>query len=78
VRQAVNAPAKESALAKISDGELKKKFGAIDLKLVEYSPDGLNGQRGGRNELWPVLLGLLLTVLALEMILANAMPWFRR
>jgi hypothetical protein len=78
VRQAVNAPAKESDLAKISDGELKKKFGAIDLKLVEYSPDGLNGQRGGRNELWPVLLGLLLTVLALEMILANAMPWFRR
>ena len=78
VRQAVNTPAAESDLTKISDGELKKKFGAIDLKVLEYVPDGLNGQRGGRNELWPVLLGLLLTVLAFEMILANVMPWFRR
>ncbi|UCE55170.1 MAG: BatA and WFA domain-containing protein [Desulfobacterales bacterium] len=78
VRQAVNAPAEESDLAKISDDELKKKFGAINLKVVEYVPDGLNGQRGGRNELWPVLLGLLLTVLAFEMILANVVPRFRR
>ncbi|UCG07776.1 MAG: hypothetical protein JSV83_03745, partial [Desulfobacterales bacterium] len=78
VRQAVNAPVEESDLAKISEDELKKKFGAIDLKVVEYAQDGLNGQRGGRKELWPVLLGLLLTVLALEMILANGMPLFRR
>jgi hypothetical protein len=78
VRQAVNAPAEESDLAKITEDELKKKFGAIDLKVVEYAQDGLNGQRGGRQELWPALLGLLLAVLALEMILANGMPWFRR
>jgi hypothetical protein len=78
VRQAVNIPVEESDLAKISDDELKKKFGTIDLKVVEYAPDGLNGQRGGRDELWPVLLGLLLTVLALEMIFANVLPWFRR
>ena len=78
VRQAVNTPDAESDLAKISDGELKKKFGAVDLKVVEYEPDGTNDQRGGRNELWPVLLGLLLSVLAFEMILANVMPWFKR
>jgi hypothetical protein len=78
VRQAVNTPAEESDLAKIAEDELKKKFGAIDLKVVEYTSDGLNGQRGGRNELWPALLGFLLLVLALETILANGMPWFRR
>ncbi len=78
VRQAVNAPAEESDLTKISEGELKKKFGAIDLKVVEYAQDGPSGRRGGRKELWPALLGLLLTVLALEMILANGMLRFRR
>ena len=78
VRQAVNAPPEESDLAKISESELKNKFGAIDLKVVEYAQDGLNGRRGGRKELWPALLGLLLSVLALEMILANGMPWFRK
>ena len=78
VRQAVNTPAAESDLAKISDDELKNKFGAVDMKVVEYEPDGTNDQRGGRNELWPVLLGLLLSVLAFEMILANVMPWFKR
>ena len=78
VRQAVNASAEESDLAKISEDELKKKFGAIDLKVVEYAQNGFNGRRGGRKELWPALLGLLLSVLALEMILANGMPWFRK
>jgi len=78
LRQAVNTPAEESDLAKISEDELKKKFGAIDLKVVEYAQNGLAIRRGGRQELWPALLGLLLTVLAMEMILANGMPWFRR
>jgi hypothetical protein len=78
VRQAANAPVEESDLTKISVDELKKKFGTIDLKVVEHAQDGLNGQHGGRKELWPALLGLLLAVLAFEMILANAMPWFRR
>jgi hypothetical protein len=78
LRQAVNTPAEESDLAKISDDELKNKFGAIDPKVVEYVPDAPDGQRAGRNQLWPVLLGLLLTVLAFEMIVANVMPRFRR
>jgi hypothetical protein len=78
VRQAVNASPEESDLSKISESELKKKFGAIDLKVVEYAQDGLNSRRGGRKELWPALLGLLLSALALEMILANGMPWFRK
>jgi hypothetical protein len=78
VRQAVNTPAEESDLTKISEGELKKKFGAIDLKVVEYGQNGLAIRRGGRQELWPALLGLLLAVLAMEMILANGIPWFRR
>jgi hypothetical protein len=75
VRQAVNPPAEESDLAKISEDELKKKFGTIDLKVVEYTQDGLDAQRAGSKELWPALLGLLLTVLALEMALANARLW---
>jgi len=78
LRRAVNVPAEESDLTKISEDELKKKFGAIDLKVVQYAQDGPNRQRGGRKELWPALLGLLLTVLALEMILANGIPWLRR
>jgi hypothetical protein len=78
VRQAVNVSAEESDLTKISENELKKKFSAIDLKVVEYAQDGLNGRRAGRKEIWPSLLGLLLIVLALEMILANGIPWFRR
>jgi hypothetical protein len=78
VRQAVNVPTEESDLTKISEDELRKKFGAIDLKVVEYAQDGLHGLRGGRKELWPALLGLLLTVLALEMILANGIPRLRR
>ncbi len=78
VRQAVNASPEESDLVKISESELKKKFGAIDLKVVEYAQNGLSGRRGGRKELWPALLGLLLTALALEMILANGIPWFRK
>ena len=78
VRQAVNASPEESDLVKISESELKNKFGAIDLKVVEYAQDSLNGRRGGRKELWPALLGLLLSALALEMILANGIPWFRK
>jgi len=78
VRQAVNVPSEESDLAKISESELAKKFGAVDVKVVEYARDGLADRRGGRKELWPLLLGLLLSALALEMILANGMPWFRK
>jgi hypothetical protein len=78
VRQAVNVPAEESDLAKISADELKTKFGAIDLKVVEYAPNSPGVRRGGRQELWPALLGLLLAVLALEMVLANGLPRFRR
>jgi hypothetical protein len=78
VRLAVNVPPEESDLAKISADALKKKFGAIDLKVVEYAQNGPGARRGGRQELWPALLGLLLAVLALEMILANGLPWFRR
>ncbi len=78
LRQAVNTPAEESDLVKISEEALKKKFGTIDLKVVEYSQDGLASQRPGSKELWPALLGLLLTVLVFEMTLANAMQWTGR
>jgi len=78
VRQAVNLSPEESDLTKISENELKRKFGTIDLKVVEYGQDSLSGRRSGRQAIWPSLLGLLLIVLAVEMILANGMPWLRR
>jgi hypothetical protein len=75
LKQAVNPPAEESDLIKISEDELKKKFGAVNLAVMEYAQDRLDAHRTGSRELWPALLGLLLTILALEMVLANAMLW---
>jgi hypothetical protein len=67
----------ESNLSKISEDELNKKFGAIGVKVVNYKEGGLKALKGGRRELWPFLLVLLLAVLALEMIIANGLPIFK-
>ena len=77
LRRAVNAPYAESDLAKISNDELNKKFGAIDLKVVEYQEGGPMNLRRGRQELWSSLLIFLLAVLTLETILANGIWWYR-
>jgi len=77
LRRGLNAPYEESDLAKISGDELKKKFGAIDVNVVEYQNGGLKNLRGGRQELWSSLLIFLLAILTLETILANGIWWYR-
>ncbi len=78
LRRGVNTPEEESDLAKVAEDELKKKFGTIDVKVVEYREGGLKEFQGGPKALWPPLLGFLLAVLAFEMIVANGIPWFKR
>jgi len=78
LRRGVNTPYEESDLAKVAEDELKKKFGAIDVKVVEYEEGGLKELQGGPKALWPALLGFLLAVLALEMIVANGIPRFKK
>jgi hypothetical protein len=70
-------PYEESDLAKVSGDELKKKFGAIDVKVVEYQNGRLKNLRGGRQELWSFLLIFLLAILTLETILANGIWGYR-
>jgi hypothetical protein len=77
LRRGVNTPYEESDLTKVSGDELKKKFGAIDVQVLEYQNDGQKGLRGGRKELWPSLLIFLLAILTLEIILANGIWWYR-
>jgi len=71
LRRAVNPPIKESDLGKVDMGELKKKFGTIDVQMVEYKEGDLVSLQGSKKELWPFLLAFLLVVLALEMGVAN-------
>jgi len=75
VRRGVNPPYEESDLAKIAEGEVKKKFGAIAVKVIEYQEGALKDLQAGRKELWPYLLAFLMVVLAVEMVLANGAPW---
>jgi hypothetical protein len=75
VRRGVNPPYEESDLAKMTEGELQKKFGAIPVKVAEYQEGTLKDLQGGRKELWPYLLAFLLVVLAVEMGLANGALW---
>ena len=78
LRHGVNTPYEESDLTKISEDELKKKFGAIDVSVLEYQQSGQKDLAGGHKELWPSLLILLLAILTLEVILANGIWWYKR
>jgi hypothetical protein len=73
-RRGVNTRYEESDLAKVTEDELKKKFGAIQVALLNYTEAGLNALQGERKSLWPLLLLFLAAVLAVEMILANGIP----
>ena len=76
-RRAVNPPYEESDLAKMAESELQKKFGTITVRVTEYQEGTLKDLQAGRKELWPFLLAFLMVVLAVEMVLANGMPWAR-
>jgi hypothetical protein len=75
VRRGVNPPYEESDLTKIGEGELQKKFGTLAVKVIEYQEGTLKDLQAGRKELWPYLLAFLIVVLAVEMGLANGVPW---
>jgi hypothetical protein len=74
VRRGVNIPPEESDLGKVSDGEIKKKFGTMNVKVVEYREGAISEVHAGRRELWPFILAFLLIVLAVEMGVANGVP----
>jgi hypothetical protein len=78
LRQAVNTPYEESDLTKVSVDELKKKFGAIEVNVLEYQDDGQKDLRSGRIALWPPLLIILLAILTFEILLANGIWWYKR
>jgi hypothetical protein len=74
VRQAVNTPFEESDLGKLTDEEVRKKFGKRDMKIVEHKEGALSGLQTSRKEIWPFLLAFLLLVLGVEMVVANGVP----
>jgi len=66
-RRSINVPPEESDLGKISETEIKKRFGTGDVRVVEYNESIMGRLHGGRKEIWPFVLGFLLIVLAVEM-----------
>jgi hypothetical protein len=70
-RRSINVPPEESDLRKISETEMKKRFGTGDVRVVEYRESMKGRLQGGRKEIWPFVLGFLLIVLAVEMGVAS-------
>ena len=67
VLRGLNPPAEESDLRKMTVVEMKKRLGAMEVKVIE-SKEGASGTpRAGQKELWPYILGFLLVVLGIEM-----------
>lgn len=71
LRRAVNPPLEESDLGKVSEGEIRKMFGVINTRVVEYKEGSRSTVPAGGEELWPFLLAFLLVVLAAEMGVAS-------
>ena len=71
MRRGVNTHLEESDLSKMNDEELKKKFGTMNVKTVDYKEGALSAARGTRKEIWPFILAFLLGILAIEMVIAN-------
>jgi hypothetical protein len=71
VRHGVNSPIDESDLSKVTEQEIQKKFGAKNVRVVEYRGEAAGPLHAGRKELWPYVLAFLLAVLGAEMVLAN-------
>lgn len=71
VWRGVNPPKEESDLRKMTAEELQKRFGSIEVKVVECREGALNVPLAGRKDLWPFILGFLLFVLGIEMGVAS-------
>jgi hypothetical protein len=74
VRYGVNPPLEESDLSKVAPEEMKRKFGTIEVKVVEYREGMISSVHGRKKELWPLSLAFLLVVLGAEMVIANGIP----
>ena len=74
MRHGVNPPLEESDLRKVTPEEMKKRFGTIEIKVVEYKEGMVSGLHGRKKELWPFSLAFLLVILAVEMVIANGIP----
>ncbi len=74
VRQGVNTPFEESDLGKLTEEEVRKKFGKKDINIVEYKEGGSGNLQTNRKEIWPFLLAFLFVVLGVEMLVANGVP----
>ena len=74
VRQGVNIPYEESDLGKLTEEEVRKKFGRKDINIVEYKEGASDNLQTNRKEIWPFLLAFLLMVLGVEMLVANGVP----
>ena len=74
VRQGVNTPFEESDLGKLTEEEVRKKFGKKDINIVKYKEGGGGNLQTNRKEIWPFLLAFLLMVLGVEMVVANGVP----
>jgi hypothetical protein len=71
VRQGVNTPFEESDLGKLTEEEVRTKFGKRDIKILEYKEGAPGNLQTSRKEIWPFLLAFLLMVLGVEMVMAN-------
>jgi hypothetical protein len=74
MRQGVNTPFEESDLGKLTKEEVRRKFGGKNINIVEYKEGGSGNLQTDRKEIWPFLLAFLLTVLGVEMVVANGVP----
>ena len=74
MRQGVNTPFEESDLGKLTEEEVRKKFGKKDINIVEYKEGGAGNLQTNRKEIWPFLLAFLLMVLGVETVVANGVP----
>ena len=70
-RRGVNPSFEESDLSKVTREEMKKRFGKIETKMVEYKEGVLKEIHGSRKEIWPFLLAAVLIFLVIEMGVAN-------
>ncbi len=70
-RQGVNVPLEESDPTQVTNGEMKKKFEHVKLKIVDYQEGLITASQGKTKEIWPFLLAFLFAVLAAEMAIAN-------
>jgi hypothetical protein len=70
-RQAVNVPPEESDLRRVTAAELRRRFGAGNVRVFDAGTEAPELPAAGRSELWPYVLGALLLLLGAETAVAS-------